>query len=55
MGRISPVEGICSKSVRNAGTLSSAVFATTERTTKKLRIGRIGRDQADAERLFCID
>ena len=36
-------EGICSKSVRNVGT-SSAVFSTTERTTRKLRIGRIRRE-----------
>ena len=36
-------EGICSKSVRNVGT-SSAVFATTERTTRKLRIGRTRRE-----------
>ena len=28
-------EGICSKSVRNVGT-SSAVFATTERTTREI-------------------
>ena len=60
-------EGICSKSVRNVGT-SSTVFATTERTTRKLRIGRIRREfshkswgsvgrlqQADAERRFCCD
>ena len=40
MGRVSPV---CSKSVRNVGT-SSAVFSTTERTTRKLRIGRIRRE-----------
>ena len=45
MGRVSPVEkeGICRKSMRNVGT-SSAVFATTERTTRKLRIGRIRRE-----------
>ena len=38
-------EGVCSKSVRNVGT-SSTVFATTltERTTRKLRIGRIRRE-----------
>ena len=36
-------EGICSKSVRNVGT-SGTVFATTERTTRKLRIGRIRRE-----------
>ena len=36
-------EGICSKSVRNVGT-SSAVFPSTERTTRKLRIGRIRRE-----------
>ena len=33
-------EGICSKSVRNVGT-SSAVFATTERTTRKLRLAEL--------------
>ena len=33
-------EGICRKSVRNVGT-SNTVFATTERTRRKLGIGRI--------------
>ena len=54
MGRVSPVEkkaetvsdpkeGISIKSVRSVGT-SSTVFATTERTTRELRIGRIRRE-----------
>ena len=43
-------EGICSKSVRNVGT-SSAVFSTTERTTRKLRIGRIRREFNKSRRL----
>ena len=46
MGRVSPVEkteGICSKSVTNVGT-SSTVFATTERTRRKLGIARIERE-----------
>ena len=33
-------EGICSEPVRNVGT-SSAVFATTEGTRRKLGVGRI--------------
>ena len=36
-------EGICSESVRNVGT-SSTVFAATERTRRKLGIGRIKRE-----------
>ena len=36
-------EGICSKSVTNVGT-SSTVFATTERTRRKLGIARIERE-----------
>ena len=36
-------EGIRSKSVRNVGT-SSTVFASTERTRRKLGIGRIKRE-----------
>ena len=36
-------EGICSKSVTNEGT-SSTVFATTERTRRKLGIARIERE-----------
>ena len=36
-------EGICSKSVTDVGT-SSTVFATTERTRRKLGIARIERE-----------
>ena len=44
MGRVSPVEKkVYVVSPRNVGT-SSAVFSTTERTTRKLRIGRIRRE-----------
>ena len=43
-------EGICSKSVRNVGT-SSTVFATTERTRRKLGIGRIKREFSKSRRL----
>ena len=46
IGRVSPVEKkvyVCSRSVRNVGT-SSIVFAATERTKRKLGIGRIRRE-----------
>ena len=36
-------EGICSKSVRNVGTIST-VFAATERTKRKLRIDTITKE-----------
>ena len=40
---LSRKDGICGKLVRSVGT-SSTVFATTERTRRKLGIGRIRRE-----------